>query len=160
MKTELLAIRGDFTAEACEAVVRMASPSSSPRARRRLFYPYFWFHLRFEVGTLLGKSVLRVECLVDARTQVSSTSDPFELDPVEADEAEVVAPRLEVAEALRLAERYASYVVKSRRKALVTPKREVLDQRLVYKPFWIVDCAEAYTLLVDGVTGGFHPLNR
>ena len=94
-----------------------------------------------------------------ARTRVSSTSDPFELDPVEADEAEVALPRLEVAEALRLAERYASYVVKSRRKALVTPKREVLEQRLVYKPFWIVDCAEAYTLLVDGVTGGFHPLN-
>ena len=53
---------------------------------------------------------------------MSSTSDPFELDPVEADEAEVALPRLEVAEALRLAERYASYVVKSRRKALVTPR--------------------------------------
>ena len=160
MTTELLAIRGDFTAEACEGVVQTASRASSPRARRRLFYPYFWFQLRYEVGTLLGKSALRVECLVDARTQVSSTSDPFELEPVEADEAEVVAPRVEVAEARRLAERYVSYVVKNRRKALVTPKIQVLDHRLVYKTFWIVDCAEAYTLLVDGVTGGFHPLNR
>ena len=160
MKTELLAIRGDFSAEACESVIRTASRASSPLARRRLFYPYFWLQLRYKVGTWLGKSALRVECLVDARTQVSSTSDPFELEPVEADEAEVVAPRVDVAEALRLAERYASYVVKNRRKALVTPKMEVLDQRLVYKTFWIVDCAEAYTLLVDGVTSGFHPLNR
>ena len=108
---------------------------------------------------MLGKSALRVECLVDARSQVSSTSDPFELESVAADEADVVAPRVELAEALGLAERYASYVTKNRRKALVTPKMEVLAQRLVYKTFWIVDCAEAYTLLVDGVTGGFHPLN-
>ena len=76
---------------------------------------------------------LELECLVDARTRVSSTNDPFELEPVHADEAEVVAPRLEVAEALRLAERYASYVMKNRRKALVTPKVEVVDQRLVLR---------------------------
>ena len=160
MRTVLEAIRGGLTAEACESVIRAASRASSPRARRRLFYPYFWFHLRYEVGTWLGKSALRVECLVDARTRVSSTSDPFELESVEADEAELVVPRLQAADALRLAERYASYVVKNRQKALVNPKREVLAQRLVYKPFWIVDCAETYTLLVDGVTGGFHPLNH
>ena len=159
MKTELLAIRGDFNAEACEGVVRAVSQVSSPRARRRLLYPYFWFQLRYEVGTVLGKSALRVECLVDARSQVSSTSDPFELEPIQADEAEVVAQRVDVVEARRLAERYVSYVLKNRRKALVTPRIEVVDERLVYKPFWIVDCAQAYTLLVDGITGGFHPLN-
>ena len=57
VKTELLAIRGDFTAEACEGVVRTASPSSSPRARRRLFYPYFWFP-----AALRGGHLAREEC--------------------------------------------------------------------------------------------------
>ncbi len=116
--------------------------------------------MRYEVSTLLGKSGVRLECLVDTRTRVSSTTDPFELELVEANENEIVETGVDAPQALTLAERYLSYVVKNRRKALVRPRMEVLGERLVYKPFWIVDCTEGYTLLVDGVTGGFHPLNK
>lgn len=160
MTTAVSAIRAGFTAEGCERVVGAASPASSPRTRRRLFYPYFWVQLHYEVSTWLGKSALRLECLVDARTRISSTTDPFELEPVDADENELIATDVDAAEARRLAERYSSYVVKNRRKALVASRMEVLEERLVYKPFWIVDCGTDYTLLVDGVTGGFHPLER
>ena len=97
MTAPLAAIKGGLSAEACEGVVRAASHTSSPRARRRLFYPYYWFQLRYEVGTWLGKSALRADCLVDARTRISSTTDPFELEPVEADEDEVVAIGLDPA---------------------------------------------------------------
>jgi hypothetical protein len=111
----------------------------------------------------LGESGLRVSCLVDARTKVGATADAFELEHVSVPTGDVVEPRLDEAEANRLAERYVAYVVRNKRKALVAPKLEVLEHALVFKPFWIVNCTNGsnpeFRLMVDGITGGFHALS-
>ena len=93
----------------------------------------------------------------------SAKTDPGVSDAhaLSAGERDVVASRMDEHEAARIAERYTGYVLRSKRRALVSPTVTVISSRLVYKPFWIVTYTESGTLvrvLVDGITGGFHPL--
>ena len=164
MTNNVVAIAGRLTPAQAESAVTSASGEWTSRARRRLYYPYFWFQLRYTVRTLLETSSVRMSCLVDTRTGLASTADPFELERVDGDAGEVMEPRLAEDEALRIARRYVAYVVRNRRKALIVPEVKVLERSLVHKPFWIVDGTtrheSSFRVLVDGVTGGFHVLRR
>ena len=164
MTNDVVAIAGCLTSAQAEGVVASASGEWTSRARSKIYYPYFWFHLRYATRTLLGYGSVRLSCLVDTRTGCASTTDPFELERVDANAGVVMEPRLAEGEALRIAHRYTAYAVRNRRKALVVPEVTVLERCLVYKPFWIIDgtqrCASSFRMLVDGVTGGFHVLRR
>ncbi len=164
MTNDVVAIAGCLTSAQAEGVVASTSGEWTSRAGRKIYYPYFWFYLRYATRTLLGQSSVRLSCLVDTRTGLTSTADPFELERVDAKAGAVMEPRLAEDEALRIAYRYAASMVRNRRKALVVPEVTVLERCLVYKPFWIVDgtkrCKSSFRVLVDGVTGGFHVLRR
>ena len=164
MTNDVVAIAGCLTAAQAEGVVASTSGEWTSRARRKIYYPYFWFHLRYATRTLLGKSCVRLSCLVDTRTGLPSTTDSFELEGVDATAGAVMEPRLAADEALRIAHRYGTYALRNRRKALVVPEVTVLERCLVHKPFWIVDGTKprrsSFRVLVDGVTGGFHVLRH
>ncbi len=162
MTRSLACIRGGIRKEQAEDLIASASDGWTPSAEANLFYPYFWFLFRCSTKTLFGESGLRVSCLVDARTKTGATADAFELEQIDVPPGDVIEPQLDEAEAARLAERYVAYVMKNKRKALTTPKFEVLEQALVFKPFWIVNCSNgtkpSFRVMVDGITGGFHVL--
>jgi hypothetical protein len=159
----LACIRGEIRKEQAESLIAFASAGWTPRAEARLFYPYFWFLFRCSTTTVFGESGLKVSCLIDARTEMGATADAFDLERVCVPAGDVIEPRLDEAEANRLAERYVSYVVRNKRKALATAKLEVLEHALVFKPFWIVNCSNGsdpeFRVMVDGITGGFHVLS-
>ena len=94
MTNNVVAIAGRLTPAQAESAVTSASGEWTSRARRRLYYPYFWFQLRYTVRTLLETSSVRMSCLVDTRTGLASTADPFELERVDGDAGEVMEPRL------------------------------------------------------------------
>jgi len=158
----LACIRGEIGEAQAESLIASASDGWTPRAEARLFYPYFWFLFRCSTATVFGESGLKVSCLVDGRTRVGATADAFELERVAVPIDDVIEPRLDQAEANRLAERYVAYVVRNKRKALAAPKLEVLEHELVFKTFWIVICSNGsdpeFRVMVDGITGGFHVL--
>jgi len=135
-----------------------------PRVAAKRYYPYHRVLIRYSARTLLGESALKISCIVDARTGVASTVDPFEIEEVEVAEDEVIIGVIGEAEARQITERYVAYVVRNRRKALVVPKTEVLEHGVVHRPFWIVRCEDGSTapfrVLVDGITGGFHVLHE
>ena len=162
MTRSLARIRGSIGKERAERLIASRAGGWTPRAEACLFYPYFWFLFRFSAKTLFGETGLKVSCLIDALTKVGATADVFELDHVGVPAGDVIEPRLDEAEANRLAERYAAYVVRNKHKALVVPKLEVLEHALVFKPFWIVNCTNGtepdFRVMVDGITGSFHTL--
>lgn len=158
----VVVIRGGRGPEFAEAVLARAASEWTPRAERRLYYPYYWYLFRYHVRTFLGTSAMPVSCLVDARTGLGATSEPFTRERLDVRDDDVLPPRLGEVEARRIAERYCGYVVGRRRKALVATEVEVIKHAVVHKPFWVVTCAReretAFQMLVDGITGGFHPL--
>lgn len=158
----IAAITSELDQEGVERLLRPTAPEQTVRVERNLYYPYFWLQLRYAVHTVLGKSAVRLSCLVDSRTRTGATTDPFDLERIEANERDIIAPRVDEGEAHGIAERYIGYVLRNRRRALVASTLEVLSCELVYKPFWIVTCPHArkpsLRVLVDGITGGLHPL--
>ncbi len=164
MTNDVVAIAGCLTSAQAEGVVASTSGEWTSRARRKIYYPYFWVHLRYATRTLLGKTSVRLSCLVDTRTGLTSTADPFELERVDTNTGAVMKPHLAEDDALRIAHRYGAYVVRHGRKAFLVPDVTVLERCLVHKPFWIVEgtkrCESSFRVLVDGVTGGFHVLRR
>ena len=164
MTNDVVAIAGCLTSAQAEGVDASASGEWTSRARSKIYYPYFWFHLRYATRTLLGYGSVRLSCLVDTRTGCASTTDPFELERVDANAATVMEPRLAEDDALRSAHRYGAYVMRHRRKALVAPEVTMLERGLVHKPFWVVDGSKprqsTFRVLVDGLTGRFHVLRH
>ena len=162
MTTDIVSIAGGLTAAEVNAAVASPSEEWSVRAHRTVYYPYLWSRLRYATRTLLGTSGVQLSCLVDLRTGVPSTTDPFDLTRIETETGAVMAPRLDEGAALRIARRYGAHAAPGRRTALMAPSVTVLDQRLVYKPFWIVDGTDrggsAFRILVDGISGRVHPL--
>lgn len=156
------AIVTDVDAAAAERAVRDASPGWAVHIERHLYYPFHWFHLRYSTRTLLGRSRLRVSCLVDARSRVCATSDAFELQTIDPSRADVLEARVDENEALAIAERYGGYVMRSRRRAFIAPEVEPLERALVHKPYWVARCADdddaSARVLIDGLTARFHPL--
>lgn len=151
-----------------EAERRLVTLAESPdwmvATQRELYYPYHWVSLRFSATTLFGKSAARIYCMVDARTGIAATTDRFELESVEPGARRVVEPCVGEAEALTAARRYGGYVMRSRRRALVTPRIDVLAHALVFKPMSVVRLScpgrPGFRVLVDGMSGGFHVLDE
>lgn len=160
----IAAIASDLGKEGVERLVRSTAPEQTVRAERKLYYPYFWLQLRYAAHTFLGKSAVRLSCFVDSRTRIGATTDPFELERLDPNERDVITPLVDECEAHRIAERYAGYVLRNRRRAFVAPTIEVLSCEMIHKPFWIVTSRSraqqsSLRVLVDGITGGFHPLS-
>lgn len=132
-------------------------------AHRRIYYPYDWFLFRCRTRTWLGATAMHLSCLVDCRTRVSATTDPFEMQRLHADDALVMERRIDPGTSLSLARRYAAYTLRQKHKALVLPRIEVAERRPIYKPFWVVDCRMSdgmrHELLVDGLTGEYCGLS-
>ncbi len=162
MNHDRWAIAACLTATQAEQVVAPRATTWTIRAQRKLYYPYFWFGLRTDARTVLGTSSAWWSSLVDARTGLGYTADRFDLEQIDADEPVLLDTRLTEEEALAVAQRYVGYVGRHRRRALVSSVLKPLGCRLIYKPFWIVEGTRAdrpsFRILVDGVTGRFHPI--
>lgn len=129
---------------------------------RRIYYPYDWYLIRYRAGTWLGTTTTLISCLVDARTRVCATADPFRLESRTAGDAWLLE-RFESRDATReLARRYGDHAVRQKHKALLLPRVDILESRPIHKPFWVADCdlgsAATQTLLIDGVTGDYCAL--
>lgn len=162
LSVDLRAIRGEV--DASEAA-RLSIDSGSGTERgvaRPLFYPYYWFLFRETVETFFGSSSIRISCLVDGRTGLGATSDPFDVELRRVGGGDVLACAIEEGEALEVGRRLVRLAPRARRRALVIARRELLDRCLVYKPYWVVSSRreEAPWSLVDGVTGARWYMNR
>ena len=154
-----LAIQGKALPE--HPGIQAAVPFSM-QSCQRIYYPYDWYLFRYRASTWLGATTSLISCLVDARTGVCATADPFCLEDRTAGDAWMLDRREDRDATLALARRYADHVVRQKHKALVLPRVDIVESRPVYKPFWVADCdpgsGAAQTMLIDGVTGDYCAL--
>jgi hypothetical protein len=157
-------IRGCVDASEAAGISIASSAGIEAPPPRPIFYPYYWFLFRETVETLLGASSIRISCLVDGRTGLSATSDPFEIELRRVGGGDVLDYSVPEDDALERARRFVRHSPRAaRRRALASSRREEVDRSLVYKPFWVVRSgadAPASSLLVDGVTGASCWMNR
>ena len=146
---KVTAIRGSVDAETARSILRASAPEVQVSSLRELLYPYRWF--------LLDSRESAVSCLVDARTGRGSTSDRFLVETRDVAFEDVLPERISVPDARASARRAAVDALTNRRRAFFAPRFQWLASDLVYKPFWVAGCG-SYSVLVDAVNGGLHPL--
>lgn len=152
---ELCVIREQLSAG--EAVAMLAALVESPVSpdARRVYYPYHFFRATGSTPGLFGRRRLSLDCLVDGRSGVASTSDPFDIVRRPGGEADVLPTAVTLPLSEREARRCLTHGL-GRRLRTIADFRLVLDYRgVVYKPYWLVDCGDD-TVLVDSASGAWH----
>jgi hypothetical protein len=159
---EVKTILGGVNAAEAGKISAAASEGLSKGIARPLFYPYYWFSFRETTQTILGASSIRISCLVDGRTGVGATSDPFDVELRRVAARDVLSSAIKEPDALKQASRLVRHAPKARRRALVGARRELVERCLVYKPFWVVSTGpeRALSVVVDAVTGASWWVNR
>lgn len=124
---------------------------------RRVCYPYHRFQAQVSVPRLFGRHSVDVECLVDARTGVASTSDRFLVERRAVAVADIL-PLVQATDAAQLAARRCLAHSLTRRLRTLADFRVRPEYRgVVYKTFWLLSC-EGREVLVDSANGAWHLL--
>ena len=159
---QFLAIRGGIRPEQPGTRAASAGFPFPMQGCRRIYYPYDWYVFSYRARTWLGATTTVLSCLVDARTRVCATADPFCLDDRTTGDAWMLDRREDRDATLALARRYADHAVRQKHKALVLPRVDIVERRPVYNPFSVAKCdpgsGAAQTMLIDGVTGDYCAL--
>jgi len=134
-----------------------------PQVQKKLYYPYYWFLFKYSVKTIFGEKTIRVPCIIDMLNKQASTVDDFEREFISVEQENIIQGKLKKLEALKSAKSYIIHAVMHKLKSLIYPEIELLEENVVYRPFWIIKCDRngynSFKVMVDGVTGKFQILN-
>ena len=158
--SELISMRSAFDERAILKRVAALDPGGAqPEIEGRVYYPYFRFVVRGALRWLFGRRVVRVDCLIDARTGRAATADDVSVETVSSDAASRLPVRQDPGAGRRQAERYTRHALGRAFRILAGFRLQADEGELVHRPYWVVR-ASGTRLLVDGVTGELHPMPR
>lgn len=138
-------------------IVAAAGDMAAVRDASCIHYPYYWYRAHGSAPGLFGRRSLALDCLVDARSGIASTADPFAIERRRPVDAVQLAPRHSADDAICTARRCLAHSLGRRLRTIADFQLNLDVRGLVYKTYWVVDCA-GEDLLVDSGTGAFHPL--
>ena len=144
-------------------IVKRHSDGFIVALQKKIFYPYFWVYFSYSVKTVFGRvKENNASCFVDLINNQASTTDRFAVEETEAIKDNVLEYDYGPESALETAKTYFTHSFIHNTRLLTTPEYEILEQMLVYKPFWIVKCSNhdkySYKVIVDAATGKFQLL--
>ena len=152
-----------ITRDEAASIVLAHAGEYSVQVQKLIYYPYLWVYFKYTVKTLLGKSrIIDASCLVDLINNQGATTDRFELSSESVPADNILEPDYDSETALATAKSYLLHASINKMKALLTPRYEVVENKQIYKPFWIVRCTnrsrDSFKVIVDSLTGKFQVL--
>ena len=128
-----------------------------------IFYPYYFFEYEISVGGLL-KLKGKTACTVDGLSGHGALIDmqpEFSERLIEPEKLPLL--QLNVEEAKKVAEDFIFQIASSKGKYITIPKVQALTSTQFYRPFWLAEYSiqregECRQLIVDAVSGSYHPL--
>lgn len=143
-------------AEAIE-IAAAAGDMIGVRGATCIHYPYYWYRAHGSAPGLFGRRSLTLDCLVDARSGVASTTDRFTIEERRLADSVQLTARHSTDDARGAAQRCLAHSLGRRLRTIADFQLNLDECGLVYKTYWVVDCA-GEDLLVDSGNGAFHPL--
>ncbi|WP_240376893.1 hypothetical protein [Bacillus piscicola] len=160
IKTEELT----FDQEEVKKVLESLDKNQEFTVEQLLYYPYYFFEYKLERRSLLQpKGGGSVGCAMDAVNKVGSVIDK---SPVftekEVPSQQMIPVELEETEAKKLAVDFLNHSITYRMKILAPPQMKLTRSEIFYRPYWVAEGTKAapdgYTLIVDAISGKYHPL--
>ena len=160
---EIEALPVSIDRDRAASVIRSLSGDFSVEVQKVIYYPYLWVFFIYSVKTIIGKRRdVKASCFVDLINNQASTTDKFTLETESVSSDNILSPDVGEEEAFKTASTYLTHSAIHKMKALLVPDYEVVEKKIVYKPFWIVKCRnrkrENFKAIVDACTGKFQVL--
>lgn len=160
---QITALQKTIERDRAQMIVGGTSGEFSAQVQKILYYPYHWFHFEYDVKTLLGKRTIQAFIMVDLINNRAHTADRFEFAEIEVPQDNVLKPDFPKEAAKDTAGTYLLHSSIHEMKALLCPEKRIVDERMTYKPFWIVRCVnfknETFRVMVDAMTGKHQIIN-
>lgn len=160
---KILTIKQNINSIEAKQIIDRLSEDYIPQVQKKVYYPYYWYLFKYSVKTIFGEKTIRVPCIIDMLNKQASTVDYFEREIIAVEQENIIQGKLKKSEALKSAKSYHIHAVMHKLKSLIYPEIGLLEEKTVYKPFWIIKCDSkghnSFKVMVDGVTGKFQILN-
>lgn len=129
-----------------------------------LFYPYLLMEFEVIYGGKLQRLDGKVLCMCDMWKGIYSVAKSRgEYSMVDADDSTIIPVKLKKMDVLKNAPREIYGEIQKAKRVLNIPDIEYINDELIYKPFYIVECknedGEAFHILFDAVSGKYSLLN-
>lgn len=126
-----------------------------------IFYPYYFFEYEVNAKSLL-RFTGKVGCTVDALGGQGAIVD-VQPEFLQRQIEEEYIPAVVVSEgkAKKIADQFVFDNASKKAKFITMPKIKLLSSTLFHRPFWLAEYGRDYErrqLIVDAISGGYHPL--
>lgn len=131
------------------------------QSSRLVYYPYFFFEYMIEKTRFSNKE--KAGCTIDSLNGLGALTDTWpncREEQVKIEQS-IIPAKLNDEEARHTSEKFLSDTILRKRKVLSMPRLRLTGQVNFYRPYWVVECESReslFTLVVDAVSGRYHPL--
>ncbi len=122
-----------------------------------VLYPYIGFTARCSVPTIIGKTAMTVDCLVDGINDLGATAESFSTELTVACDEVRLQSKITASDARQTAQRTVTHRLGKQLKMIAPFDVQLEATGVVYKRFWIIRIGDG-RIMADSVTGNMHPL--
>ncbi len=161
-ETSILSIQNSVTSKQAERILYQKSRLDRVHTQKKIYYPYYWRHYHFTFAIQRHKRPFEAHILVDMINNTASSADRFSLDTLDVDEDLVIDPDISIEKASETAQTYLQHSITTKLKMLFVPRKEIIDEKVIHKPFWLVRCSsrnqKPFFVIVDALNGKYQIL--
>lgn len=153
-----------FTESKVIRALEKAEPESSFLMNKLVYYPYTFLEYTFQKGGKLTPLKGEVACTIDMISGVPSLVDKRpDFMKVRVEHDGILSPSLDDHRVKVIASDFLYKTIAKKVKVLTTPNISNKQSQIFYRPYWVVEGKNQeenqFHLIVDTITGKFHPLN-
>jgi hypothetical protein len=131
--------------------------------RNIVYYPYMFYEFSFKRDNPITPLRGDAACTIDAISGVPALVDKRpEFTTLEIEKEIILPTQLEESHMIELAKEFLYRTISKKIKVATAPNISLKLSNLFYRPYWIIDGRgkkNKFTLMVDSISGKYHPLN-
>ncbi|VEF47311.1 Uncharacterised protein [Bacillus freudenreichii] len=163
MHTEIYTQDTLFSKNETEQLFHRMQPDLSFTVCNLIYYPYLFYEHSFERKNPFSPLKGNIACTVDAISGIAAIIDKApSFIRASVSSEQIIPHEVDQEEAKMIAEDFLFRTISTKIKILLTPKMELAKYQLFHRPYWIMNVEQnkkkGFTLIVDSVSGKYHPL--
>ncbi len=154
----------NFEKDETKRLLEKLDSESTYKVQHCIYYPYLFFEYSVQKKNFFDPIEGKLGCTIDGVNKIGALIDTYPLlDEKKIADGQIVNCTLSLPDAEAIAKKFLLDSILRKRKVFTIPKLKMTQQKIFYRPYWIVkgneDKPNHFLLLVDAVSGKFHPLH-
>lgn len=128
-----------------------------------LYYPYWVLEANVAAKVLTRSFIDHLCCWIDLVNGREALSEPtFKTEEKEVEEKHLIKKQVKTKDIERKAKSYINFALLNKVKLIKTPKIHIINQNLIYRPYYVVRYIEnevVNSMMIDGINGEHYALS-